>query len=143
MNFTYSFLSLLVSLVAVQSLLSVPRVNIGSAEDFVILTSAGISTIPQSSITGNIGVSPAAITYLTGFSLTADATNLFSTSTQVVGKAYGANLASPTPSKLGTAVLDRIIAFTDAKSRVCLDFVSELTGTLHKYELINYLIFFY
>jgi hypothetical protein len=133
----FSFLSLLV---AVQS--NTTRVDIGSAEDFVILTSAGISTVPASAITGNIGVSPAAVTYLTGFSLTADLTNEFSTSTQVVGKAYGANHASPTPLKLGTAILDRQIAYTDSKSRICNTFISDLKGTLHKDDLINFLIIF-
>ena len=50
-------------------------VNLGTAGNFVILAKTGVSTVPLSAITGNVGVSPAAATYLTGFSLTADATN--------------------------------------------------------------------
>ena len=55
-----------------------------------------ISTVPTSAITGNIGVSPAAATFITGFSLTADVTNMFSTSPQVTGKVYAADYTSPT-----------------------------------------------
>ena len=46
----------------------------------MILAKTGIATVPTSAIVGNLGVSPAAATFITGFSLTADATNVFSTS---------------------------------------------------------------
>lgn len=92
-------------------------VNLGTAGNFVILAKSGISTVPISAVTGNIGVSPAAATYITGFSLTADASNVFSTSTQVVGKVYAANYALPTPSNMTTAVSDMELAFTDAAGR--------------------------
>src|SRR5580658_1544741 len=52
--------------------LSPGAVNLGTAGDFVILSKSGISTVPTSAVTGNLGVSPAAATYITGFSLTAD-----------------------------------------------------------------------
>jgi hypothetical protein len=51
-------------------------VNLRSAENYVILAKSGISTVPISAITGNIGVSPAAATFITGFSLIADSTNV-------------------------------------------------------------------
>ncbi|HEX7477224.1 MAG TPA: ice-binding family protein [Polyangiales bacterium] len=92
-------------------------VKLGTAGNFVILAKSGISTVPKSAITGNIGVSPAAATYITGFSLTADSTNVFSTSPQVTGKVYAANYASPTPANLTTAVSDMQLAFTDAAGR--------------------------
>jgi len=92
-------------------------VNLGTAGDFVILAKSGISTVPTSAITGNIAVSPAAATFITGFSLTADPTNGFSTSAQVTGKVYAANYAPPTPSILTTAVGDMELAFTDAAGR--------------------------
>jgi hypothetical protein len=92
-------------------------VNLGAAADYVILAKSGVSTVPASVITGNIGVSPAAATYITGFSLTADSTNAFSTSTQVTGKVYAADYTAPTPSNLTTAVGDMELAFTDAASR--------------------------
>jgi len=92
-------------------------VNLGSAGDFVILAKSGVSTVPPATITGNLGVSPAAASYITGFALTADSTNVFSTSPQVTGKVYAADDASPTPSKMTTAVSDMELAFTDAAGR--------------------------
>ena len=92
-------------------------VDLGTAGDFVILAQSAVSTVPNSAITGDVGVSPAAGTFITGFSLTMDATNQFSTSTQVVGKLYAANYAPPTPQKMTTAIGDMQIAFTDAAGR--------------------------
>ncbi len=92
-------------------------VNLGMAGGFVILAKTGISTVPTSAITGNLGLSPAAASYITGFSLTADATNVFSTSPQVTGKVYASDYAPPTPSNLTTAVGDMELAFTDAAGR--------------------------
>ncbi|CAE8623193.1 unnamed protein product [Polarella glacialis] len=58
-------------------------VNLGNACTYAILSKAGISTVPTSTITGNIGVSPIAATAITGFSLTADSANGFATSTDI------------------------------------------------------------
>jgi hypothetical protein len=91
--------------------------NLGTAGAFAILAKSGISTVPTSSVTGSLGVSPAAASYITGFSLTASATNVFSSSPQVIGKIYAANYAAPTPAKMTTAVGDMELAFTDAAGR--------------------------
>jgi hypothetical protein len=92
-------------------------VNLRTAGNYVILAKSGISTVPISAVTGNIGVSPAAASLITGFSLVADSTNVFSTSPQVTGKAYAADYAVPTPSNLTTAIGDMLLAFTDAAGR--------------------------
>ncbi|MDP1832938.1 MAG: ice-binding family protein [Geothrix sp.] len=92
-------------------------VNLGTAGTYVILAKSGISTVPASAVTGNLGLSPAAASFITGFSLIADATNVFSTSPQVTGKIYAADYAAPTPSNLTTAVGDMQTAFTDAAGR--------------------------
>ena len=76
-----------------------------------------ISTVPTSAVTGNLGVSPGAATMVTGFSLTADATNVFSSSPQVTGKVYAADYAAPTPAALTGAIGDMQLAFTDAAGR--------------------------
>ena len=52
-------------------------VNLLSAAGFVVLAQSGISTVPSSTITGNIGLSPAGSTFITGFSLVLDSTNVF------------------------------------------------------------------
>lgn len=92
-------------------------VDLRTAGDFVILAKTGISTVPTSAITGDIGVSPAAATFITGFSLTADPSNVFATASQVTGRVYAADYAPPTPSNLTTAIGNMEIAFTDAAGR--------------------------
>lgn len=92
-------------------------VNLGTAGTYVILAKSGISTVPISAVTGNLGLSPAAASFITGFSLTADATNVFASSPQVTGKIYAADYAVPTSSNLTTAVGDMQTAFTDAAGR--------------------------
>lgn len=92
-------------------------VNLASAGNYVILAETGISTVPTSAITGNLGISPYAAASITQFSLTADSTNVFSTSAQVTGKIYASNYAVPTPSNLTSAVGDMELAFTDAAGR--------------------------
>ena len=91
--------------------------NLRTAGDYVILAESDISTVPPSVITGNLAVSPMAATFITGFSLIADSTNVFSTSAQVTGKLYAADYAVPTPSNLTTAIGDMGLAFTDAAGR--------------------------
>jgi hypothetical protein len=100
-------------------------VLLGTAGDYTILTKSGISTVPDSVITGDIGVSPIAATAITGFSLTMDAGGEYWTSKQVVkipgdvnpGRAFAANNAAPIPSHLTTAVSNMETAYTDAASR--------------------------
>jgi hypothetical protein len=92
-------------------------VDLGTAGDFAILAKSGISTVPTSAVTGDIAISPAAATFITGFSLIADATNEFATSPQVTGRVYAADYAPPSPSELTTAVGDMELAFADAAGR--------------------------
>jgi hypothetical protein len=105
-------------------------VNLGKAASFVILTKSGVTNVPTSSITGNMGVSPIAATAITGFVLVADKTNTFSTSTQVIGKIYAANYASPTPSNLTTAVSNMEAAYNDAAGRKLPGFTELYAGNL-------------
>jgi hypothetical protein len=98
-----------------------PAVELGLAGNFTILAKAGISTVPSSVITGDIGVSPIASGALTGFSLMPDSTNVFSTSTQITGNAYAANYDGTTPTVLSTAVSNMEAAYTDAAGRVNTD----------------------
>lgn len=92
-------------------------VRLGTAGTFVILAKSAISTVPTSAVTGNVGISPAAASFITGFALTADSSNVFARSTQVTGKVYAANYAVPTPSNMTTAIGDMELAFTDAAAR--------------------------
>ena len=92
-------------------------VVLGRAGDYAILAKSGISTVPPSAITGDLGISPAAATAITGFSLIASATNVFSSSPQVTGKVYASDYAVPAPANLTTAIGDMQLAFTDAAGR--------------------------
>jgi len=98
-------------------LAATPVVNLGTAGNFVVLAQSAISTVPASVITGDVGISPAAATFITGFSLIADATDEFATSTQVTGRVYASDYAPPTPTNMTTAVADMGLAFTDAAGR--------------------------
>jgi hypothetical protein len=97
-------------------------VNLLSAGNYAILTKSGISTVPDSVITGDIAVSPIAATAITGFSLTMDSGNTFSTSSQLsTGKAFAATYSSPIPAHLTSAVSAMEAAYTDAAGRVNSD----------------------
>jgi hypothetical protein len=105
---------------------SVPApVLLGTAGDFVILAKAGISVVPHvpssATITGDIGVSPAAATYITGFSLTSSGSTESMLSTEVAGDVYAADYAVPTPAKMTTAISNMEAAYTSASSRNVTD----------------------
>lgn len=93
-------------------------VNLGTAGNYVVLSETGISTVPSSQLTGNIGVSPISHTAITGFSDTLSSSGTYATSTQVVGKIYAADYKSPTPLNLTTAISDMETAYVDAAGRV-------------------------
>lgn len=89
-----------------------------------------MSTVPNSDITGDVGVSPIAQGALTGFSLTLDSSGKFATSTQVTGKMYAADFAATTPAKMTQAVSDMEAAYIDAAGRSNPDHVEYKAGVL-------------
>ena len=91
--------------------------SVGTPTGFVILAKTGISTVSPSVIIGDIGLSPAAETYITGFALIRDVSNQWSHSSQLTGKSYAANLTPPTPTKMTTAIADMQTAYVDAAGR--------------------------
>jgi len=92
-------------------------VNLLSAGNFVVLAETAITTTGATHLTGDIGVSPAAASYLTGFALVLDGSGTFSTSSLVTGKVYAADYTAPTPINMGIAVGDMYTAYTDAAGR--------------------------
>ena len=93
------------------------RVDLGSAEDFAIIAKTGITAVPQSPITGDVGVSPISGRSMTGFDLKMHSSNTYATSDQIDGKAYAADYTSPTPKKMIQAISDMETAYTDAAGR--------------------------
>jgi len=103
-------------------------VNIGTAGNYVILAKSAITNNPTSNITGNLGISPAAESYITGFALT-DATG-YATSSQITGQVFAADMADPTPINLTTAISNMEAAYTDASGRPSPDFFEIYTGNI-------------
>ncbi|ALC17750.1 hypothetical protein DSOUD_3024 [Desulfuromonas soudanensis] len=122
--------------VTVRSALGPDPVNLGTAGNFVILAKTAVSTTGTTAVVGDIGVSPAAASYITGFSLIADSTNTFSTSSLVTGSIYAADYATPTPANMTTAISDMEIAFTDASGRSNTDFTELHAGDISGQTLV-------
>jgi hypothetical protein len=104
-------------------------VNLGSVNGagnptsprYAILAKTGISTTGTTAVTGDLGVSPVAATYITGFSLIMNAGGCYSTTTLVTGNVFAADYNTggcTTPTLLTVAVGDMMTAYTDAASRV-------------------------
>src|SRR6185369_3822297 len=111
-------------------------VNLGTAGNFVILAKTGVSTTGTTAVVGDIGLSPAAASFITGFGLIADPTNAFSTSSLVTGKVYASNYAVPTPVNLTAAVSDMQTAFTDAAGRTLPNFTELGAGDISGMTLV-------
>ena len=120
-NTTWSFTT-------VASTAALAVVNLGAAAEYVMLGKTAITNISTSAVTGNIGLSPAATSYITGLSLT-NATG-YATSAQVTGNIYAADMATPTPINLTTAVNNMITAYNDAAGRPSPDFLELGTGNI-------------
>ncbi|KAL8287028.1 hypothetical protein RQP46_004034 [Phenoliferia psychrophenolica] len=112
---------LALSLTAVASASSVSRraerqpIDLRSAKSFAVLAQSAISNVPASTVGGgDVGVSPAATSTITGLNLIYSTGDPSGTSASVTGgDVYGANMADPTPSKLTQAVGDSNDAATD------------------------------
>jgi hypothetical protein len=96
-------------------------VPLGTAANYAILAKTGVSTVPSSAVTGNVGLSPAARPFLTGWSLITEPTDTYFTSAQVAapGKLYAAdNVGGTTSVDLTTAVGNMQTAYTNAAGRI-------------------------
>ncbi|HYP74806.1 MAG TPA: ice-binding family protein [Polyangiaceae bacterium] len=109
-------------------------VKLGMAGNYAILAMSAISNVPTSAVTGNLGLSPMAASYITGFALTKAGTHW--TSPQVVGGVFAADNDPPTPSLLTTAVANMLTAYTDAAGRSLPDFVNLGAGTISGVTLV-------
>jgi hypothetical protein len=99
-------------------------VNLGTAASFAILTKSGVTDVPGSSITGNVGASP----------ITGAAVGL--SCSEVRGKIYSVNAAGALPCRvtdapgLTAAVSDEESAYTDAAGRTNPGFVNLGAGQI-------------
>lgn len=104
------------------------RVSLGSSGNYVVLAKSAISNVPTSAITGDVAVSPAAATYITGFALTKAGAAW--TSPQVAGSVFAADNDVPTPNNLTTAIGAMQTAYTDAAGRTSPDHVNLGAGAI-------------
>lgn len=104
-------------------------VNLGTADNYVILAKSAISTTGTTSIVGDLGLSPAAASFVTGFALSTPPTT-YTTSGLVTGEVYASDYDNPTPAALTTAVLDMQAAYTDAAGRTLPDFTELGAGNI-------------
>ncbi|KAK4701979.1 hypothetical protein P7C70_g4246, partial [Phenoliferia sp. Uapishka_3] len=131
----------------------IPRPDLLSASSFALLSQAGISSIPNSVITGDIGVSPISASAITGFGLIYG-TPMYAfwiservpyhfivghsasgddsaSATQVTGGVYAADYSLATSTLLTQAVSDANAAYTFAMGVTSTDSViNVLTGEL-------------
>lgn len=92
-------------------------VSLGTAGNYAILAKTGVSTVPNSVVTGNIGLSPAARGFLTGWSLIGEPTDTSYGSAQVTGRLFAADqVGGATSVDLTTAVGNMQTAYTAAAS---------------------------
>lgn len=94
-----------------------PTINLRSTPDFVILAGSLISNIPTSALTGDIGLSPAAGSLITGFG-----------DLEITGTTYTVDATGPAgsvtdASGLTTAKGDLTTAYNDAAGRTSTDMV--------------------
>ena len=105
-------------------------VNQVSGLGFVVLAKAAVSTTGTTHITGNVGLSPAAASFITGFALTLPLNSLYSTSALVTGDLFAPDYFPPTPVNLGVAILDMGTAYTDAAGRSNPDHTELFAGDI-------------
>lgn len=103
-------------------------VNLRSAAQYAILAQSAISNVPTSSITGDLGLSPAAASYITGFPLTR--AGMMWTTPEVVGGVFAADSDPTTPVDLTTAVGDMQTAYEDAAGRLTPEFLNLGDGAI-------------
>jgi hypothetical protein len=97
-------------------------IGLGSAANYVILSKFGISTVPTSKITGDIGLSGSSAVNLVGFDMPVDTTDGHLTSSQVNGKIYSDRSPAPAPANMAAAVANMEAAYSDAASRLSPDY---------------------
>lgn len=103
-------------------------VLLGAASNYAILAKSAITNVPTSAITGNLGLSPAAASYITGFSLTRQGTKW--TTPQVVGGVFAADNDPTTPADVTAAIGAMETAYTNAAGRPTPDFIELATGAI-------------
>lgn len=94
-----------------------PTINLRSSANFVMLAGSSITNVPTSAVTGDIGLSPAAGSYISGFGASEITGVVYTTD------ATGPAGSVPNASGLTTAKGDLTTAYNDAAGRTSTDIV--------------------
>jgi hypothetical protein len=119
---------------AAEATLGPAPVDLGTASNYAIVAKSAISNVPTSVVSGDLALSPAAASYITGFALTKAGTSW--TSAQVTGLVFAANNDPPTPALLTTAGGDMLTAYADAAGRAAPDFLNLGAGEIGGLTLV-------
>jgi hypothetical protein len=103
-------------------------VVLGTAGDYVVLAKSEVTNVPTSAVTGDVGLSPAAASFITGFAMTRVGT--YWTSPQVTGNIFASDNDPPTPTNLNVAILNMETAYTDAAGRPTPKFLNLGAGDI-------------
>ena len=110
-------------------------VNLRTAGDFVILTKTGITNIPTSAITGNIGSSPIAASAMNNVACSEVTGFIYGVDESYTGGAcFKGDEAAKT--LVDTAVLDMGTAYTDAAGRTTPDYTNLHAGEIGGQTLV-------
>jgi hypothetical protein len=102
----------------------------GGTLGFVVLAKAAVTTTGTTHITGNVGLSPAAASYYTGFALVLPAGSSYATSALVTGQIFASDYHTPTPVDLGQAILDMGTAYVAAAGAINPDHTELFAGDI-------------
>jgi hypothetical protein len=92
-------------------------IDIGTAANYVLLAKTGVTGGANCVITGDMGVSPAAASTMTGFALAMATNGQHSTSAMVDGNVMAASYAGECAAALTKATDDVMTAYVDASTR--------------------------
>lgn len=113
----------------------IARVLLREASDFVAFAKTTIINNPNSSIKGDMGISPSNKEYIAGFSLIDR--DGYASSTQVDGRVYAHEMTNNTSIYLMNVANSLTLAYEDAQSRTDPDFLNLSDGTLTSGVLIQ------
>jgi hypothetical protein len=103
-------------------------VLLGTAGQYVVLAMSAVTSVPTTAVTGDIGLSPAAASFITGFTLTKAGTKF--TAPEVTGSLFAADNDPPTPINLTVAITNMQTAYTDAAGRPTPTMLDQGAGTI-------------
>ena len=114
-------------------------VLLGTAGNFVILTKTGITDVPSSAITGNIGTSPISASFI-GVTCPEISGTIYGVDAAYIGNGsttcFAGNPPATNKTLVDNAVLDMGTAFNDAAERTTPDFTELYAGDISGRTLV-------